>query len=238
MTLWSDRAVIVTGGAGALGSAVVDRLIKLGARVWVPCVDDSEAHEMRSRHESRVEAMGGVDLTNEGATGRFFAKVVESGPLWASIHIAGGFAMSPIEKTSRDDLFGQLELNAVTCFLCCREAVKAIAGRGGDGGRIVNVAARPALRPDQGAGMIAYTMSKAAVAALTASLAAEVTDKGILVNGVAPSIIDTPSNRRAMPDADFGRWPTPAEIAGTIEFLASPENRLTSGQIVPVYGRA
>ena len=209
--------------------------MKLGARVWVPCLDDSEAHDVRSRHESRVEPIGGVDLTNEGATGRFFARVGESGPLWASIHIAGGFAMSPIEKTSRDDLFGQLELNAVTCFLCCREAVKGIRGDGG--GRIVNVAARPALRPEQGKGMVAYTMSKAAVAALTAALAAESLDRGILVNAVAPSIIDTPANRKAMPGADPGGWPTPAEIAGTIAFLASPENRLTSGQVIPVYGR-
>src|SRR6185436_2025652 len=105
-------------------------------------------------------------------------------------------------------------------------------------GRIVNVAARPALEPRSGAGMAAYVASKAAVAALTQALAAELAPRRILVNAIAPSIIDTPANRAAMPDADHASWPTPAEIAATILFLASADNQVTSGAIVPVYGRA
>ena len=107
---------------------------------------------------------------------------------------------------------------------------------GGDGGCIVNVAARPALQPV--GGMIAYTTAKAAVASLTQCLAEEVRGDGIRVNAILPSILDTPANRRAMPDADFDRWPKPAEVARTISFLASPDNRLTSGALVPVFGRA
>ena len=129
---------------------------------------------------------------------------------------------------------GMFELNAVSAFLCCREAVRCM--RRGGGGRIVNVAARPALSPT--GGMIAYTTAKAAVASLTQCLAAEVVDAGILVNAVLPSIIDTPANRAAMPDADFASWPKPAELAEAIAFLAGPQNRLTSGALVPVYGRA
>ena len=106
------------------------------------------------------------------------------------------------------------------------------------GGRIVNISARPALEPRLGAGSVAYTASKAAVAALTQSLAAEVLHENILVNAIAPSMIDTDANRKAMPRADYSLWPKPAEIAAIICNLAAPSNRLTSGAVIPVYGRA
>jgi NAD(P)-dependent dehydrogenase (short-subunit alcohol dehydrogenase family) len=125
----------------------------------------------------------------------------------------------------------------VSCFLCCRAAVKAIA-RTGRGGRIVNVAARPALEWRTGAGMTAYAASKAAVAALTAALAEEVAKNGILVNAVAPSIMDTPANRKAMPKADHSAWPKVDEVAATIAFLASPDNAVTRGGVIPVYGQS
>ena len=110
--------------------------------------------------------------------------------------------------------------------------------RTGAGGRIVNVAARPGLEWRTGAGMAAYTASKAAVAALTVALAEEVAKAGILVNAVAPSIMDTAANRQDMPNADHALWPKVEEVAATICFLASPENRVTRGAVVPVYGRS
>jgi NAD(P)-dependent dehydrogenase (short-subunit alcohol dehydrogenase family) len=127
-------------------------------------------------------------------------------------------------------------MNFLSCALCCRAAVTAMAG--GAGGRIVNVAARPALEWRSGAGMVAYTASKAAVAALTVALAEEVAKDGILVNAVAPSIMDTDANRQAMPKADYALWPKVEEVAATIVFLASPGNRVTRGGIVPVYGKS
>jgi NAD(P)-dependent dehydrogenase (short-subunit alcohol dehydrogenase family) len=126
-----------------------------------------------------------------------------------------------------------LNMNFVSCYLCCRAAVRGFAA----GGRIVNVAARPGLEPRLGAGMAAYAASKAAVAAFTQALAAEVAVRNILVNAIAPSIIDTPANRAAMPKADHAVWPKPEEIAATIAFLASPENKVTTGGVVPVPGR-
>jgi NAD(P)-dependent dehydrogenase (short-subunit alcohol dehydrogenase family) len=108
--------------------------------------------------------------------------------------------------------------------------------RRGGGGRIVNVAARPVVQPTPG--MLAYATAKAGVAAITQQLAAEVLGDGILVNAVLPSIIDTPANRKAMPNADHASWPKPAELAETIAFLASPANALTTGTLVPVFGRA
>jgi NAD(P)-dependent dehydrogenase (short-subunit alcohol dehydrogenase family) len=105
------------------------------------------------------------------------------------------------------------------------------------GGRIVNVASRQGVEPRQGANLTAYTAAKAGVAALTMALAEEVAGDGILVNAVAPSLMDTPANRKAMPKADFSTWPKVEEVAATIVFLASPENKVTRGAVVPVYGR-
>ncbi|MGB6964843.1 MAG: SDR family oxidoreductase, partial [Xanthobacteraceae bacterium] len=106
------------------------------------------------------------------------------------------------------------------------------------GGRIVNVSARAGLDWRSGAGMTAYTVSKAGVAAFTAALAEEVAKDGILVNAVAPSIMDTQANRNAMPKADYALWPKVEEVAATIVFLASPDNRVTRGGTVPVYGKS
>jgi len=144
--------------------------------------------------------------------------------------------MAPIGETTKADLLKQIGMNFVTAFLCCRAAVTAMM-RAGEGGRIVNVANRPALEWRAGAGMVAYTASKSAVAALTVALAEEVVKSGILVNAVAPSTMDTPANRRAMPNADHDAWPKVEDVATTILFLASPENRVTRGAVVPVYGR-
>ena len=155
--------------------------------------------------------------------------------LWASIHIAGGFAAKSLAQSSKTDLMGQLDTNLVSCFLCCRAALDAMTP---DGGRIVNIAARPALEPRTGAGMTAYTIAKSGVAALTVALAEEVAKDGVLVNAVAPSIMDTPANRKAMPKADFALWPKVEEVAATILFLSSPENAVTRGAIVTVYGRS
>ena len=132
----------------------------------------------------------------------------------------------------------QLDGNLVSCFLCCRAAVNAMLAAGGGGGRIVNVAARLALEWRSGAGMTAYTISKSGVAALAMALAEEVAKDGILVNAVAPSIMDTPANRAAMPKANFDLWPKVEEVAATILYLASPDNRVTRGAVVPVFGKA
>jgi NAD(P)-dependent dehydrogenase (short-subunit alcohol dehydrogenase family) len=172
------------------------------------------------------------NLADEAAIARLYRGIA---PLWASIHIAGGFASGALAKTEAATIRQQIDMNLLSCMLCCRAAVNAM---GANGGRIVNVAARAALEWRSGAGMVAYTASKTAVAALTAALAEEVAKDGILVNAVAPSIMDTPANRAAMPKADFALWPKVEEVAATIVFLASPDNRVTRGAIVPVYGKS
>jgi NAD(P)-dependent dehydrogenase (short-subunit alcohol dehydrogenase family) len=175
----------------------------------------------------------GVELGDEEAVTRFYAGLPR---LWASLHCAGAFGFAPIENASLADLQKLLAANTLGSFLCGREAVKALRRTGG-GGRIVNITARQALEPRRGAKMVAYTMTKAAVAALTVALAEEVLSEGILVNAVAPSTMDTPSNRAALPKEDFARWPSLEDVAREIAALASPSNRTIQGAIVPVYGR-
>jgi len=227
-----DRHVVVSGGAGALGTAVVAALVGAGAVCHVPCLDEAEAQRFRLREHKAVALTVTGSLADETAIARLYAGIA---PLWASIHIAGGFAAAPLRETSAATLRQQIDMNFISCALCCRAAVGAMAG---SGGRIVNVAARAALEWRSGAGMAAYTASKAAVAALTVALAEEVAKDGILVNAVAPSIMDTPGNRQAMPKADYSLWPKGEEVAATIVFLASPDNRVTRGAIVPVYGKS
>jgi NAD(P)-dependent dehydrogenase (short-subunit alcohol dehydrogenase family) len=228
-----DRHVVVTGGTGALGTAAVTALIEAGAVCHVPYIVAAEVDRFALRNHGRVKLVADVELTQEAAVGKLYAGVPK---LWASIHLVGGFAAAPVVDTSKADLMKQVEMNYVTAFLCCRAAVKAMA-QGGEGGRIVNVATRPALEWRLGAGMVAYATSKAAVAALTVALGEEVAKDDILVNAVAPVTMDTPANRRAMPKADFTAWTKVEDVAATILFLASPENRVTRSAVVPVYGR-
>jgi NAD(P)-dependent dehydrogenase (short-subunit alcohol dehydrogenase family) len=222
--------IVVTGGTGGLGAAVVEKLLADGHAVHLPMHEPALPAHLPWR--DRVRAVPNISLDDEAKVAAFYASVPD---LWASIHLVGGFAMASVTDTSAADFEKQWRLNTLTCFLTCREAVRQM-GTTKRGGRIVNVAARPAVTPT--AGMIAYATAKAGVAALTQALAAEVLPQNILVNAVLPSIIDTPANRASMPKADHASWPQPAQLAETIAFLASDKNALTTGTLVPVYGRA
>jgi NAD(P)-dependent dehydrogenase (short-subunit alcohol dehydrogenase family) len=198
-----DRHVVVTGGAGALGTALVGALLEAGATCHVPCLNEAEAARFRLRDNPRVKLTVTGSLADEAPIAAFYSAIT---PLWASIHLAGGFAAGKLDETSVATIRQQIDMNFVSCLLCCRAAVKAIG-------------------------------SKAAVGTLTAALAEEVVKDGIFVNAVAPSTMDTPANRSSMPKADFSLWPKVEEVAATIMFLASPDNRVTRGGIVPVYGK-
>lgn len=231
---YRDRHVVVTGGTGALGAAVLDALLQAGAICHVPYRNDQALAQSPHRGNERVSFVAVGDLADEASVMRYYEGLKS---LWASIHVAGAFAAAPIARSDKAMLMGQLETNLVSAYLCSRAAAMTLL-RLGSGGRIVNVAARQALEPRLGAGSVAYTIAKTAVAALTTALGAELASEGILVNAVAPSIMDTPSNRTAMPNAKFDSWPKVTDIAATIAFLASPANTVTRGAVVPVYGRA
>jgi NAD(P)-dependent dehydrogenase (short-subunit alcohol dehydrogenase family) len=227
----TSKRIVVTGGVGFLGQAVVRALLDEGANVEATWHAESEQkHLPPATDQLRLHRL---DVSDESAVTAFYASLPD---LWGSVHTVGGFAMAPVADTPAADLRKMFETNALTCFLCCREAVRGIRRSGAAGGRIVNVAARPAVTPV--GGMVAYSASKAAVASITQSLAEELKPEGIWVNAVAPSLMDTAANRKSIPGADYTKWPKVEEVAATIAFLVSPVNALTSGAIVPVYGKA
>ena len=229
---YGDRHVVVTGGTGALGIAVVGALLRAGAVCHVPYRSKDEAQRFPHRAHKNVSLTALGNLSEEAAVQTYYDSIAT---LWASIHVAGGFAFAPIEDSDKSLLMNQIESNLVSAYLCSRAAVSAFRRTGG---RIVNVAARPALDPRTGANMTAYAAAKAGVAALTMALGEEVAKDGILVNAVAPSIMDTPANRKSMPKADYSTWPKVEDVAATILFLASPENTVTRSAVVPVYGKS
>jgi NAD(P)-dependent dehydrogenase (short-subunit alcohol dehydrogenase family) len=229
---FKNKHIVVTGGTGALGTAVVQALVDRGAVCHVTCYSASELDTYALNNHPNVHITPGMDLTKEELVVEFFESLPS---LWGSAHIAGGFAMAPLTETSLSDFQRMLAMNATTCFLSCREAVRAMRKSEGQG-RIVNVAARPALVPT--AGMVSYAASKAAVASMTQSLGEELASESIFVNAVVPSVMDTPANRGAMPDADHSHWPSVNDVAQTMVFLLSPTNTSTRGGLIPVYGKA
>lgn len=230
MTDFQDLHVVITGGGGALGVAVCEALASRGARLHVPAFGEQDRERLAAFIEKGARVETGIDLTDESAVDAFYDGV--EGPLWGSIHLAGGFVFGPLAEASVADLDRMVGMNLRTAWLCSRAAVRRMS----HGGRIVNVAAKPALVPS--ANVVTYAATKAAVTALTTGLSEELADQGIWVNAIAPSIMDTPANRSAMPDADHDAWPTVTDVAATIAFLASPTNAVSRGAIVPVYGKS
>ena len=236
---FEGRQVVVTGGTGALGTALIELLMREGAHCIVPCVIPGELERFRFRGHPQVDVRFPVELAEEAQVTALYAGLDR---LWASVHIAGGFGMSSFVDTDLATFSGQIDMNLRTCFLTCREAARRLAANaangGSAGGRLVNIAARPALRPEQGGGMLPYAVSKSGVATLTQGLAAELLGAGVFVNAIAPSVLDTPANRAAMPDANAGDWVPLDAAAELIAWLASPANRAVTGAIVPIYHRA
>lgn len=234
-----EKSAVVTGGAGALGGAVVAALLEAGARVSVPVRKPGELDPLRQRLRLDSDAaLSGavVDLTDETAVNDYTASVAEErGGLDILVHTAGSFAGGkPVHETPWSLWQEQLDSNLKTAVLASRAAVPHMIRRGG--GAIVHVSSRPATQ--DGKNIAAYAAAKRALLQLTDAMAAELLEENITVNAVLPSTIDTPANRKAMPKADFSRWVRPEAIARVILFLAGPDARIVSGAHVPVYGRA
>lgn len=220
--------VVVTGGLGVLGRSVGAELTARGARVAL--LDRAP----RADVPGIAMVVGGVDLGDVGSAAAAFAQVAkELGGIDALVNVAGGFQWETLEAGSIDTWDRMYAMNVRTAVVACREVLPHLLQQGG--GRIVNVGALAAQKA--GMGMGAYAASKAGVARLTESLAEELKDRGINVNAVLPSILDTPANRADMPDADAARWVSTQSLSGVIAFLLSEDATAVTGACLPVAGR-
>lgn len=229
-----ERTALVTGGSGGLGSAVTVAFLDAGWRVVVPWV--AEAELSRLREHERLERVR-ADLSEPEPVREAVARAVAvpDAPLRAVVNLVGGFAMGGrVHETDIVEFERQVRLNLRPTYLVSQAALPHLIAAGG--GAIVCVSSRAALRPFPGAA--GYITGKAAVLALVDAMAAEYTRDGVRVNAVVPSVIDTPANRAAMPDADHSSWVSPEQIATVIRFLCEEGSGVVSGAHVPVYGRA
>jgi NAD(P)-dependent dehydrogenase (short-subunit alcohol dehydrogenase family) len=228
-----ERVALITGGAGGLGRACVDLFLEDGWRVAVPTHHSAEGlQEPAGRHGDRLTWFE-ADLTTEEGAARAVERTVEwAGRLDAVVHSVGGYAWTgPLHESAVADWDRMMDVNLRSAYLVARAALPRL----GEDGSLVFVSSRAALQGRKG--HAGYAVSKAALLTLVEAIAEE--QKGrARANAVLPGTIDTPANRAAMPDAKFGTWTQPAEIARVILFLASPASAPVSGAAVPVYGES
>jgi NAD(P)-dependent dehydrogenase (short-subunit alcohol dehydrogenase family) len=228
-----DKIVIVTGAFGALGQGVVAHLASLGASLALLDAAATAPASLARLGEKHL-VLSGVDLSNATATDAALQQVAAHfGGLDGLVNVAGGFRWETIAGGSPDTWDLMYTLNVKTALNACRAALPLLKARGG--GRIVNIGAGAAAKAALGMG--AYAASKAGLQRLTEALAEECKDHGINVNAILPSTIDTPTNRRDMPDADPARWVTPQQLADVVGFLLSPQACAVTGAALAVNGR-
>lgn len=226
----TNATVLLTGAAGGLGGAVARRFVADGWRVVAP-----ERGEPRGVSPELVAVQADLFDETDVAGAVAVATADPAAPLRAVVNLVGGFAQGGrVHETPVDTFEQQLRLNLRPTYLVTAAALPHLIAAGG--GSVVCVGSRAAVRPFAGAA--GYITAKAALLALVSTLAVEYRNDRIRVNAVLPSVIDTPVNRAAQPNADFATWVAPAEIADVIAFLCGPESVSTSGAHIPVYGRA
>ena len=229
-----DRVVIISGGTGALGQSMVLAFLEAGATVCVPYIVPAEQAALKTRlapaDAARVE-MAHCDLTDEAAVTTYVSDIVtRHRRVDVLVNAVGGFAGGDLASTPLVEWNRMMTLNLTTAVVGCRAVLPHMTRA--RWGRIVNIASR-AVMPPQG-GFIAYTVSKAAVITLTQALAQEVRAHGVTVNAVLPSTMDTPANRKAMPDADRSGWVSTESVARVVAFLGSEAAEAVTGAAVTV----
>jgi NAD(P)-dependent dehydrogenase (short-subunit alcohol dehydrogenase family) len=235
---FSNHVTLVAGGTGGLGRAVSLAFLEEGAEVIATYRKQEEFDALKSAASANVSRLAGysMDVTDEAAVRQLIEKILaKHGRLDAVVNTVGGYAGGVKLWELDTKVFEQmLALNLRSGYALSRAAARAMLKQGR--GAIVNVAAKAAW--DHAAGASAYAASKAAAVVMIDCLAADLRGTGVRANSVLPSIIDTEANRKAMPKADFSKWPKPEEIARVILFLCSDDAKVIHGAAIPVFGDA
>jgi NAD(P)-dependent dehydrogenase (short-subunit alcohol dehydrogenase family) len=235
---FSGKVALIAGGTGGLGRAVSLAFLEEGAKVVVSYRDEKEWNELKSAAAANISSITGyrVDVTDAAEVDQFIQQIVtENGHLEVVVNTVGAYAGGMKLWEMDPKVFDQmLALNLRSGFALFRAAAPIMLRQGR--GAIVSVASKAAV--DHAGGAAAYAVSKAAAVAMVDCLAADLKGTGVRANSILPSIIDTVANRRAMPGADFAKWPKPEDIARVILFLCSDEAQLIHGAAVPVYGES
>lgn len=229
-----EHRVVVTGGTGGLGAGVVRRLLEGGMRPIVTWVVPAERDRTAATFGAAVD-LREVDVLDAGQVAALAGELDAEGRPWGLVHLVGGYLDgAPLGEMTPEQWEGQLRLNLTSLAVVLGAFLPGMARR--RGGRVVAVSSRTAVRPF--AGGSAYAASKAGVIALVEAAQREVLAAGVCVNCVLPSVIDTPANRAAQPEADHASWVRPDEIGSVVRFLCSPDASAVTGAAIPVYGRA
>jgi NAD(P)-dependent dehydrogenase (short-subunit alcohol dehydrogenase family) len=234
MTGNTHKAMVITGAFGALGAVTARAAASSGAQVFL--IDQAPAPSAGLMEECgpNARAIGGVNLTSASeAAAALDSAFTHMGRVDVLINIAGAFRWQTVAEGDPETWDFLFRINVKTALNCIRAALPHLKRSGA--GRVINIGAHAARRAQQGMG--AYAASKSAVHRLTESLAEELKNDRITVNAVLPSIIDTPSNRAQMPEADHSRWVAPEALAAVILFLASDQADAITGALLPVTGR-
>jgi NAD(P)-dependent dehydrogenase (short-subunit alcohol dehydrogenase family) len=233
---FKDRVALIAGGTGGLGRAVSQAFLAAGAKVIVTSRNKQEFDQLKKIAGAGASNLVGsdIDITDEAAVQKFISTIAkENSRLDFMVNTVGAYAGGVKLWETGPDIFNQqLKLNLISGYILSRAVVPLMLKQ--RSGAIVNVASKSAV--DHAAGAAAYAASKAAAVAMMDSLAADLRGSGVRVNSILPSIIDTQANRKAMPGAEFAKWPKPEDIARVILFLCSDDARVIHGAAIPVYG--
>ena len=232
---FTNQTVIVTGAAGALGSTVAELFFRAGANLALVDISFQKLAHPRWKHAKNV-GLFETDLTDVNSVNNSVAAIIKRfSQIDCLANVAGGFKMGPtVHESPVNDWDFMLNMNAKSVFLMCRAVIPHMLEK--KKGKIVNVGARAAVQPK--AKMAPYCISKAAVVTLTECLSAEYKMQNINVNCILPGTIDTPQNRKDMPDADYSNWVPTTDLANEILHLCSDQAKGVTGAAVPVYGKS
>ena len=225
-----DKSIIITGATGNLGGAVTRRLLADGYELYTTLLPQEKAHGDPHVHGEQV------DLQNEADCARYVSAVSAHGGLSAGILLVGGFQMGGLSDTHLADLDKMFKLNFYTAFTMVKPLFEYFSKAGG--GQIILIGARPALKPADGKGVVAYALSKSLIFQLAEIINQSGKDKNVRASVIVPSTIDTPINRQSMPDADFTHWVPADSIADTIAYLLSDSGGMLRESVIKVYNQA